>query len=119
MYKGKWTANKGKDSKAVAVKTLRGGASQQDTDNFLMEASVMSQFRNPYVVHLYGIVSKVEPVMIIMEYMQNGSLDHYLRVSAKERWRKRRRKRERERERERESERERAQGRLQCYCYIG
>ena len=78
VYKGKWTS--GKEARDVAIKTLRGGANSQDTENFLMEASVMRQFRNHHVVQLFGIVSKVEPIMIIMEFMKNGSLEHYLKV---------------------------------------
>ena len=78
VYKGKWSSNKG--TRDVAIKTLRGGANPQDTENFLMEASVMRQFNNHHVVQLYGIVSKVEPIMIIMEFMKNGSLEHYLKV---------------------------------------
>ena len=40
----------------------------------------MGQFDNPNVIKLYGVVTVVEPVMIVMEYMENGSLYYYLRV---------------------------------------
>ena len=42
--------------------------------------SVMGQFRHPNVVKLYGVISRVDPVMIVMEYLENGSLDRYLQV---------------------------------------
>ena len=42
----------------------------------------MGQFTHPNVVKLYGVVTRVDPVMIIMEFLENGSLYHYLRVSA-------------------------------------
>ena len=40
----------------------------------------MGQFDHQNVIKLYGVVTKVEPVMIVMEYMQNGSLYYYLKV---------------------------------------
>ena len=40
----------------------------------------MGQFDNANVIKLYGVVTLVEPVMIVMEYMENGSLYYYLRV---------------------------------------
>ena len=43
----------------------------------------MSRLDHPNVIKLYGIVTKVEPAMIIMEFMENGSLYHYLKVLAK------------------------------------
>ena len=41
---------------------------------------VMAQFKHPNVVKLYGSISRIDPIMIIMEYMDNGSLDRYLQV---------------------------------------
>ncbi len=40
----------------------------------------MGQFDHPNIVKFYGVVTRVEPVMIIMELMENGSLYHYLKV---------------------------------------
>lgn len=48
--------------------------------DFLTEASIMGQFEHPNVIFLQGVVTKSNPVMIITEYMENGSLDHFLRV---------------------------------------
>ena len=42
----------------------------------------MGQFSHPHVIKLYGVVTKVDPAMIVMEFVENGSLYHYLRVSA-------------------------------------
>ena len=41
----------------------------------------MGQFNHPNVVTLHGVVTHVEPIMIVMEFMENGSLYYYLRVS--------------------------------------
>ena len=43
----------------------------------------MGQFSHPNVIKLYGVVTRVDPVMIIMELMENGSLYDYLRVNNK------------------------------------
>ena len=40
----------------------------------------MGQFSHPNVVKLYGVVTGVEPLKIIMELMENGSLYHYIIV---------------------------------------
>lgn len=41
----------------------------------------MGQFDHPNVVHLVGVVTKSEPVMILTEYMLNGSLDRFLQTN--------------------------------------
>lgn len=44
----------------------------------------MGQFEHPNVIFLQGVVTKSNPVMIITEYMENGSLDTFLRVCMSE-----------------------------------
>lgn len=63
----------------VAVKTLRPGSSMKAKANFLTEASIMGQFDHENVIHLLGVVTKTEPVMIVTEFMLNGSLDQFLK----------------------------------------
>ena len=41
----------------------------------------MGQFDHKNVIKLCGVVTKVDPAMIVMELMENGSLYSYLRVS--------------------------------------
>ncbi len=41
----------------------------------------MGQFDHPNVIKLEGVVSKCNPYMIVTEYMENGSLDVFLRVT--------------------------------------
>ena len=41
----------------------------------------MSQFEDPNVIHLIGVVKTSDPIMIITEYMENGSLKDYLKVN--------------------------------------
>merc|ERR1719175_35622 len=49
--------------------------------DFLTEASIMGQFEHPNVIFLQGVVTKAQPTMIITEYMENGSLDTFLRAN--------------------------------------
>ncbi|XP_039250528.2 ephrin type-B receptor 3-like isoform X1 [Styela clava] len=70
----------GGDTFRVAVKQLKHGASVKDQSNFLREACSMAQFDHSNILQLKGVITKSRPVMIISEYMDNGSLDEYLRV---------------------------------------
>ncbi len=95
---------------AVAIKTLKGGYMEQQRRDFLREASIMGQFDNPNIIRLEGVVTRSKlhmcigsrhlfaqvslivaqimsftfcsgrPVMIVVEYMENGALDSFLRV---------------------------------------
>jgi serine/threonine protein kinase len=67
----------------VAIKTLKQGATEKTRLDFLSEASIMGQFNDENVIYLEGIVTKYHPIMIVTEYMENGSLDTYLRVRKK------------------------------------
>uniref|UniRef100_A0A8C8FJZ2 Ephrin type-A receptor 7 n=1 Tax=Oncorhynchus tshawytscha TaxID=74940 RepID=A0A8C8FJZ2_ONCTS len=69
----------GKRDTSVAIKTLKVGYSEKQRRDFLCEASIMGQFDHPNVVHLEGVVTRGKPVMIVIEYMENGSLDAFLR----------------------------------------
>uniref|UniRef100_A0A8B9K143 receptor protein-tyrosine kinase n=1 Tax=Astyanax mexicanus TaxID=7994 RepID=A0A8B9K143_ASTMX len=69
----------GKREICAAIKTLKVGFTEQQKRDFLSEASVMGQFDHPNIIHLEGVVTKCKPIMIITEYMENGSLDAFLR----------------------------------------
>uniref|UniRef100_A0A669AWD5 Ephrin type-A receptor 6 n=1 Tax=Oreochromis niloticus TaxID=8128 RepID=A0A669AWD5_ORENI len=94
----------GKKEIAVAIKTLKGGYVERQRRDFLREASIMGQFDHPNIIRLEGVVTKskedcervslleansnrsnvhavspLQPVMIVVEYMENGSLDSFLR----------------------------------------
>ncbi|XP_018027428.2 ephrin type-A receptor 4-B-like [Hyalella azteca] len=80
VCKGKLTLP-GRPEMTVAIKTLKPGSSDKARVDFLTEASIMGQFEHPNVIFLQGVVTRSNPVMIITEYMENGSLDHFLRVN--------------------------------------
>ncbi|XP_031694230.1 ephrin type-A receptor 8-like isoform X2 [Anarrhichthys ocellatus] len=69
----------GKRDIPVALKTLKAGYTEKQKRDFLAEASIMAQFDHPNVIRLEGVVTQSKPAMIITEYMENGSLDSFLR----------------------------------------
>ena len=54
-----------KKSVAVALKTLRNDASEEQTVKFLQEAAIMGQFHHPNIVKLHGVVTVGEPVSLL------------------------------------------------------
>lgn len=81
VYKGRLKLP-GKREIYVAIKTLKAGYSEKQRRDFLSEASIMGQFDHPNIIRLEGVVTKSRPVMIVTEFMENGALDSFLRVSA-------------------------------------
>ncbi|KAJ8264874.1 hypothetical protein COCON_G00139730 [Conger conger] len=69
----------GKREMFVAIKTLKSGYTDKQRRDFLSEASIMGQFDHPNIIRLEGVVTKSSPVMIVTEFMENGSLDSFLR----------------------------------------
>lgn len=78
VYSGKIRKADG-TQKLVAIKTLKAGSNESSQAKFLQEACVMAQFKNPRIVALIGVVSKTEPALIVLEYMEMGSLLSYLK----------------------------------------
>nr|XP_019966131.1 PREDICTED: ephrin type-A receptor 4-A-like isoform X1 [Paralichthys olivaceus] len=69
----------GKREIYVAIKSLKAGYTDKQRRDFLSEASIMGQFDHPNIIRLEGVVTRCKPLMIITEYMENGSLDAFLR----------------------------------------
>ncbi|KAM9299571.1 LOW QUALITY PROTEIN: ephrin type-A receptor 8 [Gastrophryne carolinensis] len=69
----------GKREMPVAIKTLKSGYTEKQRRDFLGEASIMAQFHHPNVIRLEGVVTRGKLTMIVTEYMENGSLDTFLR----------------------------------------
>lgn len=80
MYEGKARLVPNKEIK-VAVKTLRASASEQEKNDFLQEAQLMSQFKHEHILQFLGVCLDNDPQYIIMELMQGGDLLTYLRLS--------------------------------------
>ncbi|CAM9428989.1 unnamed protein product [Lampetra planeri] len=65
-----------KQNMKVAVKKLREGS--MSCEAFLGEANIMKTLRHERLVQLYAVVSS-EPILIITEYMEKGSMLDFLR----------------------------------------
>uniref|UniRef100_A0A670JTG8 Ephrin type-A receptor 10 n=1 Tax=Podarcis muralis TaxID=64176 RepID=A0A670JTG8_PODMU len=63
----------------VAIRTLQASCSEKQVHTFLTEASIMGQFDHSNIVRLEGVVTRGNPMMTVMEYMENGVLDSFLR----------------------------------------
>ena len=64
--------------RTIAIKTLKD-SSDANKVKFLQEASIMIQFKHAKIVDLVGVVTKTEPVLICLEFMELGSLRSYLK----------------------------------------
>eukprot|EP00057_Strongylocentrotus_purpuratus_P027726 XP_011682200.1 PREDICTED: insulin-like growth factor 1 receptor [Strongylocentrotus purpuratus] len=63
---------------AVAVKTLKLGASVEEKLDFLSEAEVMKRFNHKNIVNLLGVCTRGEPMYAVMEFMLYGDLKTFL-----------------------------------------
>lgn len=71
--------DKDQDRMRCAIKTVNENATDRERINFLQEAAVMKGFNTHHVVRLLGVVSRTQPVLVIMELMAYGDLKKYLR----------------------------------------
>ncbi|KAL4233201.1 hypothetical protein ACF0H5_007885 [Mactra antiquata] len=63
-----------------AVKTLRKSASDQEKEEFLKEALLMSNFHHDHILSLLGVCLDNDPQFIILELMEGGDLLSFLRA---------------------------------------
>ena len=47
--------------------------------DFLGEAHMLAKFNHPNVLGLLRVVTKTEPIMVVLPYMPNGDLRGFLR----------------------------------------
>ncbi|KAK3856825.1 hypothetical protein Pcinc_036880 [Petrolisthes cinctipes] len=62
----------------VAMKSLRAGASEDTKKDFRVEAGVLGRLDDPNIVRLVGVVSRSEPLAMLLEYMTHGDLYQFL-----------------------------------------
>lgn len=63
------------------LQTLKKGTSEQEKNEFLQEAQLMSHFKHEHILQLLGVCLDNDPPFIIMELMEGGDLLTYLRNS--------------------------------------
>ena len=74
VWQGLWN-----NTTKVAIKTLKKGTMEPQA--FLEEAELMKKLIHPKLVQLFAVCSREEPIYIVTELMENGSLLDYLRSS--------------------------------------
>ena len=67
--------------KKVAIKSLKDD--HRGMQQFLAEASVMTDLRHLHLVQLIGVSLDEKPVFIIREFMEKGPLVDYLRLQGR------------------------------------
>jgi tyrosine-protein kinase Fer len=78
VYKAKLRSTK----KDVAVKTCRMTLPDEQKRKFLQEGRILKQYDHPNIVKLIGICVQKQPIMIVMELVEGGSLLMFLRKNA-------------------------------------
>ncbi|KAI1897208.1 hypothetical protein AGOR_G00080860 [Albula goreensis] len=66
-----------KNSQKVAIKTLKEGSMEPEA--FLQEANLMKKLQHERLVRLHAVVTQ-EPILIVTEFMANGSLLDFLKT---------------------------------------
>ena len=70
VSRGVWRSSSG--TVAVAIKSLRPEAKEDEKVKFLQEAAIMGQFHHPSIVKLHGVVTVGEPVSIVCMAVLNS-----------------------------------------------
>jgi serine/threonine protein kinase len=76
VHMGYW-----KRHKPVAIKTLKANSiiTESQMKAFLLEAQILKDLTHKHLVQLYGVCSKHQPVFIVTELVENGSLLDFLK----------------------------------------
>ena len=69
------------EGKKVVIKSLKDD--HRGLQQFLAEASVMTDLRHPHMVQLIGVSLDEKPVFIVTEFMEKGPLVDYLRLQGR------------------------------------
>ncbi|XP_028415308.1 receptor tyrosine-protein kinase let-23-like isoform X2 [Dendronephthya gigantea] len=69
---------------AVAIKTLKESANEEELSNFLREIDLMKDLGiHENVINMYGCCTKCRPVCLVLEYAPGGNLLNHLRALKK------------------------------------
>eukprot|EP00050_Salpingoeca_kvevrii_P001198 m.164780 g.164780 ORF g.164780 m.164780 type:complete len:1438 (+) comp10319_c0_seq1:179-4492(+) len=78
VYSGRVLFDGGAREVRVAIKSLKESSTDESRVTFLQEIAVQGQFTHPNIVGLVGYVTKDDPVLMCIEFMELGSLKSYL-----------------------------------------
>ena len=71
------------DVTTVAVKALKRDYADESFGDFEREAELLNGMRHRNIVTFYGVSIDETPLMMILEYMENGDLNQFLRSVAR------------------------------------
>lgn len=71
-------------NRKVAIKTCKDTVQQEDKVKFIVEGNQLKKFNHPNIVEFIGIAVDEEPIYIIMELVNGGSLLNYLKTHQSE-----------------------------------
>lgn len=80
VYRGSYFFRDNEPPWPVAVKTLPALSTKCSEEEFIMEASIMSKFTHPNVVHLIGVCFEAHPRFLVIELLAGGDLRAWLRT---------------------------------------
>jgi serine/threonine protein kinase len=78
VHKAKWRGL------ITACKYLKKMANETDSNDLINEISIISRLRHPNLVLFLGGCTMNEPLLLLYEYLPNGSLDYYYEKKKKE-----------------------------------
>jgi serine/threonine protein kinase len=58
---------------------LKDGTNTEERLELMKEATVTAQFQNPHVVMIIGVVTVGNPLMLVIQLCENGSLNSFLK----------------------------------------
>jgi predicted Ser/Thr protein kinase len=76
VYRGQW------EGQTVAIKTLEGTLTLREEQQFIREAAIMARLRHPNVTSFYGACLEDGRACLVMEFMEELSLDKCLSTKA-------------------------------------
>lgn len=81
VYKGtlEYLGDKDSEPRQVAVKKLKTSAVSTCIQDFEREISIMKTLKHPNIVEILGVLQEPE-VSLVMEFVQHGSLQSYLKI---------------------------------------
>lgn len=68
------------EPRKVAVKKLKSSASESCLQDFEREINIMKTLKHPNIVEILGVLRDPE-ILLVMEFVQHGSLQSYLKIN--------------------------------------
>ncbi|KAF7271454.1 hypothetical protein GWI33_015675 [Rhynchophorus ferrugineus] len=80
VYKGTLEYFTNEDVRIVAVKKLKSSSVSSCLEDFEREIKIMKTLKHPNIVEILGVLRDPE-ILLVMEFVQHGSLQSYLKIN--------------------------------------